>query len=106
MKSKNRGSHSYSCVCTVACKYISCVLCAFTHLVLSEKALSNQRKNNLPRVYVHAHSPPHLCVKVFLYHVLECQPHPIPPPVEHIVTPSHEPAAEYTNLEGVRRGKV
>jgi len=55
-------------------------------------------------VYVLAHSPPHLCVEVFLHHVVERQPHPVPSPVEHVVTSSHEPAAEYAQLGGDRGG--
>lgn len=42
------------------------------------------------------HLPPHLRVEVFLHHTLERQPHPVPSPVEHVVAPSHESAAEYT----------
>lgn len=41
------------------------------------------------------HLPPHLRIKVLLHHALKRQPHPVPPPVEHIVAPSHEPAAEH-----------
>lgn len=52
----------------------------------------------------HTLSPPHLLVEVLLHHVLERPPHPVPPPVEHVGAPSHEPAAEHAQLSRAERG--
>lgn len=43
-------------------------------------------------------SPPHERVDVFFHHAVQRQPHPVPPSVEHVVTSSHQPAAERTTL--------
>lgn len=48
-------------------------------------------------------SPPHLRVEVLLHHVLERPPHPVPPPVEHVGAPSHQPPAEHAQLRGRRQ---
>lgn len=40
---------------------------------------------------------------MFLHHVLKCQPHPVPSPIEHIGAPSHEPAAEHATLRDTER---
>lgn len=47
-------------------------------------------------------SPPHERVDVFFHHAVERQPHPVPPPVEHVVPPSHQPTAERTALRQER----
>lgn len=42
--------------------------------------------------------PPHLSIDMLLHHAVQRKPHPVPVSVKHVVTLTHQPAAEGTPL--------
>ncbi len=58
-----------------------------THKYIIHKQSFCERMDKRVTVGHAGRSPPHERVDVFFHHAVERQPHPVPPPVEHVVPP-------------------